>query len=253
MIHRPDDASLPTHTKAILFDAGQTLIHPVKTVEHIYATHAQSSGIPLEELVPQIRYHFGALFDEARVEMASGADGYDASDEADHAMWQRICLSVAERIPGLTPDPQQWFEDLYAHFGKPSTWRPFEDVVTTLSALHERGLRIGIVSNWDSRLLRIVEGLDLGAPLEAVVVSAHVGVRKPGPRIFEIALESLGVSPDETLMVGDSLTDDVQGATGVGITGVLIHREPEPPPPGQLAIDTLADLLDFPSLPSASD
>ena len=85
---------IPTFDVA-LFDAGLTLIHPVSTVEKIYARYAQRSGIPLDELVLRIRAQFKELFGEARREMAEGRDGYVWSDELDHQMWHRLCLTVA--------------------------------------------------------------------------------------------------------------------------------------------------------------
>jgi putative hydrolase of the HAD superfamily len=231
---------------AVLFDAGLTLLHPVNTVEKIYVQYAETSGIPLDTLVTEVRRHFGELFAQARQDMAAGADGYAASDEADYEMWRRLCHQVAERVPGLTDDPQGWFESLYAHFGDPETWRMYDDVETTLDGLADQGLQLGVVSNWDSRLLGILEGLGLAARMGAVMVSARVGARKPGPRIFELAVEALGVEPGRTLMVGDSLTDDVEGARGAGLIGVLLQRDDTPPPADVIAIRSLAELLSLP-------
>ena len=175
--------------------------------------------------------------------MAEGNDGYLASDEADREMWRRICYGVAERIPGLTDDPEAWFRALYGHFGEPDTWRLFDDAAPTLAGLRERGLRLGIVSNWDSRLLGILEAVGLAEQMDCVVISACAGVRKPGPQIFERALENLGVEAGRTLMVGDSLTDDVEGARAAGLLPLLIARGPEEPPPGVPAVTDLRQLL----------
>lgn len=244
----PAPPPLPERIDAVLFDAGMTLIHPARTVEHIYAEHARAGAPPTPEVLREIRRHFRDLFEQARVDMASGADGYVASDDADRALWRRICLSVADRIPDLTPDPEAWFETLYDHFGRPETWRPFPDTAPALAGLAERGVALAIVSNWDSRLLAILEGLGLDAPMGAVVISAREGVRKPGPEIFGRALSRLGVPPERALMVGDSVTDDVEGAWAAGLHGVLIHRAPAPPPPGIPAVSALTDLLAWPAL-----
>ena len=232
--------------RAVFFDAGMTLIRPVNTVERIYAHYAGSSGIPLEELVPQLRRHFGELFEQAREDMATGGDGYVASDAADHEMWRRLCFTVAERIPGLTDDPQAWFEALYGHFGEPTTWQPFEEVAETLSGLKAKGIQLGVISNWDSRLVAILEGLGLSDIMDTVLVSAREGVRKPSPRIFELALERLGLEPHQALMVGDSVIDDVQGAQRAGLTGVLIHRGRGDPPQGIHVVRSLTELLSPP-------
>jgi len=226
-----------------LFDAGLTLIHPVRTVEKIYAGYADRSGIPVEELVPRIRRHLKELFDEERRVMAEGADGFVWSDALDRQMWKRLLFAVAEAIPGLTVDPEAWYKLLYRHFGEVDTWRPFPETVETLTQLRARGVKLGVVSNWDSRLLSILDGLGLSPLVDTVVVSAVDGVRKPGARIFELALERLNAAPQRTIMVGDSVIDDVEGAAAAGLTGVLVHRSPTAPPGEVVVIRSLAELL----------
>ena len=69
------------------------------------------------------------------------------------------------------------------------------------------------------------------------------GVRKPGAKIFELALERLGAVPHRTIMVGDNVTDDVEGAASAGLSPVLVHRSEDPPPPGIRVIRSLAELV----------
>jgi len=127
------------------------------------------------------------------------------------------------------------------------TWRPFPETVQTLVRLRERGVKLAVVSNWDSRLLSILDGLDLTRLFDVVVVSAVVGVRKPGARIFELALERLGAEPQGTIMVGDSLADDVEGAARAGLSPVLVDRSGAPHPlasaSGVVVIRSLDELV----------
>lgn len=226
-----------------LFDAGLTLIHPARAVESIYVDYARQSGIPCEELVPQIRKLFGELFERERLILAEGADGFVWSDALDQQMWKRLCFAVAEAIPDLTKDPQAWYEQLYGHFGQLHTWCPYPATLETLRALRAQGVKLGVVSNWDSRLPSILDGLGITPLVDTVVVSAVDGVRKPGARIFELALERLDAEPHSTIMVGDSVTDDVLGAVGVGLSGVLINRSKKSPPAGTLVIRSLDELV----------
>ena len=62
--------------------------------------------------------------------------------------------------------------------------------------------------------------------------SSDHGYMKPHPSIFEAALRLLDVPASESVMVGDSLAHDIEGARRVGMRGVLIHRSPDPPPAG---------------------
>ncbi len=233
----------PNSFDCALFDAGLTLIRPARSVETIYAEFADQSGLPLQELIPRIRRHFGELFEQERQVMAAGHDGFVWSDELDRQMWKRLCFAVADAVEELTVDRQTWYEKLYAHFGKVHTWQPFPETRRTLIGLRERGIKVGVVSNWDSRLVSILDALELTPLLDTTVVSAIDGHRKPGSRIFELALQRLGVDPERTIMVGDSVTDDVEGAARAGLRGVLVHRADTEPPQDIRVIRALDELL----------
>jgi len=93
-----------------------------------------------------------------------------------------------------------------------------------LDALRERGFRTGIVANaWPepgSVLRRDLEAFGVAERVDVAVFSTDVGVRKPDRRIFEAALDALGVDPIDAVFVGDRLVDDVQGAAEVGMATV---------------------------------
>jgi putative hydrolase of the HAD superfamily len=85
-----------------------------------------------------------------------------------------------------------------------------------LEALRER-YRLGIVSNFYGNLEAVCRGAGLDSHFAVVVDSHCVGVEKPDPAIFRVALESLGASPETTLFVGDSLRRDREGARRMGM------------------------------------
>jgi len=107
-------------------------------------------------------------------------------------------------------------------------WRPAHALLGTahalLDALRERGLKTAVVANaWPEPgrvLRRDLADFGLAERLDAAVFSTDLGVRKPDPRIFLHALETLGVDPLDALHVGDRLVEDVQGAAEVGMTTV---------------------------------
>lgn len=113
---------------------------------------------------------------------------------------------------GLAPEPARAF---YDGMLRPDTWNPYLDTVDTLRALHERGLKIAVVSNiaWDIRPVFRAAGVeDL---VDEYVLSFELGAVKPDPKIFRTACERLDVEPAESLMVGDSVEAD-GGATAIG-------------------------------------
>jgi phosphoserine phosphatase len=101
----------------------------------------------------------------------------------------------------------------------------FAEVRTTLNSLAGR-VRMGIVTNGMPAAQNAkLRHLGLDQYFEVVVASANVERGKPAREIFEHALGRLQVSPEDTVMVGDSLKGDVLGASRVGIPGVWINRE----------------------------
>jgi 2-haloalkanoic acid dehalogenase type II len=103
-------------------------------------------------------------------------------------------------------------------------YRVFPDVLPTLDVLTGRGLRLGVVSNWDAGLPEILADLGVADRFTAVAVSAVVGARKPDPRIFRQALDALGCEPGRALHVGNSWDEDIVGAHAAGLAAVLIDR-----------------------------
>jgi putative hydrolase of the HAD superfamily len=104
-------------------------------------------------------------------------------------------------------------------------WRLFPETLDVFSALRQKKIPIGIVSNWDSRLFSICDGLRLTGLMNFVVASAAFGASKPDRRIFEEALRLAAVRPAEGLHVGDSVENDCRGAEGAGMGAVLIDRK----------------------------
>ena len=86
----------------------------------------------------------------------------------------------------------------------------------TLEDLRSRGIPLAMVSNWDCALEEQVERAGLAHLFETVVASAVVGIEKPDPGIFHVALERLGVAAGRTVHIGDEPNDEV-GAAAAGV------------------------------------
>ena len=127
---------------------------------------------------------------------------------------------------GLTdrPPSQTFFPELYARFSAPDAWRIYGDVIPTLEEFTARGLRLGVISNWDERLRPLLKRLKLAGYFEVIVVSREVGSSKPARGIFDHAVRKLGLPPEAVLHVGDSLAMDVRGARDAGLRALLLHR-----------------------------
>jgi len=122
------------------------------------------------------------------------------------------------------PVSAEAFERLARHFRDPTSWALFDDVLPTLDRLSAGGLRLAVVSNWDSHLPRLLSDLGLFSRFGAVLVSAVEETGKPDPEIFRRACARLTVEPGEALHVGDSLREDYEGAIGAGLSALLLDR-----------------------------
>jgi HAD superfamily hydrolase (TIGR01662 family) len=110
-------------------------------------------------------------------------------------------------------------------------WKLEPDTHDTLTTLHNKGYRLGLISNASNSpdLNRLIDNHKLRHYFEIVVISAEEGIRKPDPRIFSKTLKKLGVKPENAIMVGDTLPADVLGAQNSGVKSVWITRRANRP------------------------
>ncbi len=123
----------------------------------------------------------------------------------------------------------------------------FDDVADTLPRLRAEGYVVGVITNMASTGAQVSRDMGLDALADFVVTSGEVGQGKPHPPIYLTALARANVGPSEAIMIGDSVTGDVEGAMAVGITPVFINRYPDtppdnPPPEGVPTVHALADV-----------
>ena len=121
----------------------------------------------------------------------------------------------------------------------------YPDVIPTLERLRADGYTLGLVSNAPPDTIKSIEKLRLPDYLPIIVVSGIVGVSKPNPEIFRIALRRAGAQPEESVHVGDIYEADVIGPRRAGMTGILIDRSGERPKLDCPTIATLGGVYDF--------
>lgn len=122
---------------------------------------------------------------------------------------------------------------------------PVRGAVETIAALRERGLKTGLITVCSEDVVKLWEETDFHGLFDAEVFSAAVGLRKPDPRIYRIALEELGVDAEDAMFVGDGANDELAGAERVGMTAVLIERDGEDQQWEGRRIRSLPELLEL--------
>ena len=197
-------------TQAITFDVGGTLIEPCPSVGEIYAQVASEHGFSgLDSNL--INRQFAAAWKEK--------GDFQYTEKA----W---ALLVEKSFSDLLSeeDSHRVFSDIYRRFEDPKVWRIHDDVLPTLDELAGRGFRLAIVSNWDNRLRPLLTELKLLSFFETATISSDIGFMKPSPVLFEHTLKKLGLPSSSVVHVGDSPSEDIDGAESAGITGILIRR-----------------------------
>lgn len=107
--------------------------------------------------------------------------------------------------------------------GNKKVWKAFDFTGDTLIKLKDKGLKIGLISNWDISCRDVLKENDIIELFDTVIISAEIGCEKPSKRIFEEALKSAEAFSDRSLYVGDNYYDDVIGAAKIGMKCLLIN------------------------------
>lgn len=205
---RPDLSHTAPALRAVLFDAGNTLVF--LDYDRLAREVGAALGLPLTG--EGLRRHQPAA--TRAMEQAA------ANDQARAAAY----LEALFLHGGIPRDRIREVRDcLQRMHQKLHLWCSVADgLADSLERLRSAGLRLGVVSNSDGRVEEALEAAGLRSYFDVIVDSAQVGVEKPDPRIFYAALEVLGVAPSEALYVGDLYEVDVVGAHAAGIEAVLV-------------------------------
>ncbi|HEY8785489.1 MAG TPA: HAD-IA family hydrolase [Candidatus Limnocylindria bacterium] len=195
--------------RAVLFDWGDTLFHAPHAPE-VIASFARSSGLRMSE--ERAREMWDEIWAVGKTP-GEIAKGRDLSMEAHRRVWMDLFSRLDREVPGLS-------RALYEQVMDPHSWVPYADTHATLEAVRRRGLKVGVVSNVPADLRPVFAKHGLERLVDSYTHSFEVGAEKPDPAIFLAAAKSLGVKPNETLMVGDHAVD--RGAERAGMRAFIL-------------------------------
>jgi HAD superfamily hydrolase (TIGR01549 family) len=128
---------------------------------------------------------------------------------------------------GKDPDPQM-LNDLLDIYDKSKIhFEFFPDVIPELERLRVRGVKLALLSNSDCFTIKPFFDAGYKKYFDYIAFSYETGMLKPDSDIFRFVLEKLGAKPEQAVMVGDNLHDDVHAAEAAGMHAVLIRRDPK--------------------------
>jgi putative hydrolase of the HAD superfamily len=198
--------------ETVLFDIGGTLLRVRSSVGAIYARAAAARGFELRAGAIDERFRRAWQRSVAR----AASRGHVCSDSILRREWRLIVAeSFGDAVPPAALDPI--FAELYDAFSSSDAWELAPGAIEALGCLRALGVRLGVLSNWDSRLGPMLAALGLAECFDFTVVSHEVGYEKPHPAMFRAAIERAGTGPDRMLHVGDSREADIDPARALGM------------------------------------
>jgi putative hydrolase of the HAD superfamily len=229
---------MPRKIRAVFFDAGNTLVYPQleqiaagltakghpSTVEDFHASDRIGKARFDEWLWPQLR------------------DG-KVPRQVDPYYWTEYLKALIARLNVPESARDEVVNWLVGRFKDITLWsKVYDDTEPFLESLRRRGYYLGVISNSIGTMEQQLVRVGLAPHFETILDSAIVGVEKPHPEIFQIALSRAGVAASEAVFVGDTYPTDIGGARLAGLTGVLIDRVRAYPNADCPRIETLSAL-----------
>lgn len=196
--------------RALFFDVGGTL------VDIDYDLIAQlmgcgAAGAALREAEPQVRVRMNGFL----------AGAGRLTETPDTFRYMLTTLGEIARIP----ISEETFDRISKENARRTVWRVANPDAANIGAVMKKsGIRVGVISNSDGTVTSLLDECGFGGQFETVIDSAIVGVAKPDPEIFQIAMARMGVVARETAFVGDIPSVDIMGARAAGLEPILYDR-----------------------------
>ncbi len=219
---------MPNNFKAVLFDLGGTLIYfdgawheVMQTASLQLLEHLQTLGFRLdsEAFLDEFQERLEEYYIQREAEFVEYTTARILRDMLFNLGYKEVTIEM------LAPALEKLYAVSQAH------WKPEPDAESTLRTLKESGLRLAVISNAgdDADVQTLVNNSGLRPFIDFALSSAACGIRKPNPRIFEIALERWNLRREEVVMVGDTLGADILGARNAGLASVWLTRRADVP------------------------
>ena len=201
-------------TKAVFFDVDFTLIYPGPAFQgEGYRAFCARHGMTV---------------DPTRFAAAVNSASHILDEAQDQVYNDQIFIDytghIIRQMGGSGPAVDACAAEIYREWAACQHFLMYDDVAESLRALDERNFRIGLISNSHRCLESFQSHFELDGLIDVAISSSQHGYMKPHRSIFEAALKLAGVDAPDAVMVGDSLTQDIEGARCAGMKGVLVRR-----------------------------
>ena len=220
--------------RAVFFDVDFTLIHPGPAFEGAgYREFCARHGIAVDPS------RFARAVEAAAVLLDASACAYDPE------IYVAYTRAIIEGMGGAGAGVDGAAREIYEAWSACEHFSLYEDVPEVVRALHARGMTMGLISNTQRCLASFQRHFALEGLFAVTLSSANHGFMKPHRSIFDAALREARVRAEDAVMVGDSVSHDIEGARSLGMRAILVCRSgiARPCPPGVPVVTTLREVL----------
>ncbi|CAN9511802.1 unnamed protein product [Ophioblennius macclurei] len=204
----------------VLWDVKDTLLKVRASVGEQYCKEAQRVGLHLRPL------EVDAAFRQVYQQYSRGYPNYGVAQGLNgETWWMKVVRDTLSQCRVEDPALRNTVAyNLYHNFCNAENWEVFPDSKKALESCASLGLKLGVVSNFDARLGKILQACELRSYFSFLITSEEARVAKPSPAIFEKAMQKCGVPAGSVAHVGDHYVKDYLASRSVGIHGFLLDR-----------------------------
>lgn len=213
----PTDLGIPSLSRAVLVDLDDTLFDHRGTCREAIAALRRSRPFLGERSLPELWREYLQLLEDVWPDVLRGGL---TVEQARRERWRRLALSCGRAL--TAEEAQELSKEYRAEYQR--LRRPVPGAVALVRHLSSEVPVVVVSNNETAEQEEKVRFLGIDRFLTGLIVSEAVGVAKPDPRIFRVALSAAGVPAEQAVMVGDSWPNDVLGARAAGIRAVWFNR-----------------------------
>lgn len=227
--------------RGVFFDVDFTLIYPGPTFRgEGYREFCARYGMTVDAAL------FARGVESAAPLLDSPGDVYDPD------VFVAYTRHIIEQMGGRGERLEACAREIYDEWAACHHFELYEEVPAVLRTLVGAGARVGLISNSHRCLSSFQSHFDLHGLVAGAVSGPEHGYMKPNPSIFRAALQRLGVDAAESVMVGDSVRQDVEGALRTGMRAVLLNRSGDVHPDAAdllaAGVSSIRSLVELPTL-----
>ncbi|XP_050388766.2 haloacid dehalogenase-like hydrolase domain-containing protein 3 [Patella vulgata] len=208
--------------RLVTFDVNNTLCRVSSSVGRHYVKIGNMYGIEAteEEMNKAHKHHYDIY--------SQKYPNFGVSVNMSPYKWWTNLVRDSFRSVGFTNDEEtltQIANHLYLHFTSAACWEKLPGVDTGLMALRSQDVKMGVISNFDERLEKILKNVAISHQFDFILTSTKAGFEKPDVKIFQKALEIAGVEAQDAVHVGDNIEKDYFGARNAGWRSYVVSQE----------------------------